>query len=231
MPTRRFPTTSRHRSARGAPPKDAQLNLTLKAIESERDNLSRAESLLRCLSIAMEHEGISHKGPYYPDVAEIAREMVRKSIGALDPINLPSPPRDKVREEFFASDGAARPGAMREVPLLPRQMFTHQRSYSLRIHRRNYLARVASSWDSASANMSGCESRVLGGALKIDIAKFGTGSQGSAHTEEIEPRSIGRPGGHSYERSRAFGEGLLQSNRDGRGGDRCEIGCDLGGAV
>jgi hypothetical protein len=160
MPTRRFPTTPRHRSARAASPKDAQLNLTLKAIESERDNLSRAESLLRCLTIAMEHEGISHKGPYYPDVAEIAREMVRKSISALDPINLPSPLRNKVKEEFFAE--AAVPAGLLQAPLLPRQTFTYQRSYSLRIHRRNYsrvVARVASSWDSASANMSGCVAR------------------------------------------------------------------------
>ena len=164
MPARGFPIKPRYRRTPSAlsKGKDAQLTRTLNAIESERDNLSRAESLLRCLSIAMEHEGMSHKGPYYPDVAEIAREMVRKSISALDPINLPSPRRDRVREEFLASDGAAPPAAMYEVPLLPRAAFTLQRSFSLRIHRRNYSrvpSRVASSSDSASANTSACVAR------------------------------------------------------------------------
>jgi hypothetical protein len=158
MPARRFPTKPRHRSACSASPKDTQLDLTLKAIESERDNLSRAESLLRCLTIALEYEGISHKGPYYPDVAEIAREMVRKSIRALDSINLPSPTRDRVREEFFADVGAPPAAPMHEVPLLLRPTLTLQRSCSLRIHRRNYsrvAMRVASSRDSASVNISG----------------------------------------------------------------------------
>ena len=90
MRARRFPIKSRHRSTSCASGKldGTKLALALKAIERERDNLSRAESLLRCLKIAMEYEGISHKGPYYPDVAEIAGEMVRQSISALDPINL-----------------------------------------------------------------------------------------------------------------------------------------------
>jgi hypothetical protein len=51
-----------------------------------------------------EYGETTHKGPYYPDVAQIAREMVRKSIGALDPINLPSQSRDKVREEFSGKE-------------------------------------------------------------------------------------------------------------------------------
>jgi hypothetical protein len=164
MPTRRLrikPSHCRTPSA-STKSKDARFNLTLKAIESERDNLARAESLLRCLTIAMEHEGMSHKGPYYPDVAEIAREMVRKSISALDPINLPSPSRDKVREDFFADVGSPRPAPMHEVPLLLRPTFALQRSCSLRIHRRNYsrvAMKVASSRDSASANISVCVAR------------------------------------------------------------------------
>jgi len=164
MLVRRIHRKPHHRNVSSAFPKskDAQLTLTLKVIERARDNLSRAESLLRCLTLAMEYEGVSHKGPYYPDVAEIARGMVRTSISALDPINLPSPPRDKVREEFFANVGAPRPAPMHEVPLLSRPMFTLQRSCSLRIHRRNYsrvATRVASSRDSASANISGCVAR------------------------------------------------------------------------
>ena len=54
------------------------------AIETERDNLSKAESVLGCLAIAMEYETDSVNGPYYPHVAQLAREMVRQSINSLD---------------------------------------------------------------------------------------------------------------------------------------------------
>jgi hypothetical protein len=54
------------------------------AIEIERDNLAKPESLLGCLAISMECESHSATGPYYPDVAQIAREMVRRSINGLD---------------------------------------------------------------------------------------------------------------------------------------------------
>ncbi len=165
MPARQFSTKHRRRNARSASPKcnGTQLNLLLKAIETERDNLSRAESLLGCLRIAMEYGETTHKGPYYPDVAQIAHEMVRKSISALDPINLPKPPRDKVLEEFSARDCAPPEAVSHEVPVLPRPAFTtFPRLCSLRIHRRNYSgssAMKASSIDSASANISGCVAR------------------------------------------------------------------------
>src|SRR5229473_8384396 len=58
------------------------------AIETERDNLSKAESVLGCLAIAMEYEADSVNGPYYPDVALLARELVRKSINGLDSLAL-----------------------------------------------------------------------------------------------------------------------------------------------
>jgi hypothetical protein len=106
----------------------------------------------------MEYGETTHKGPYYPDVAQIAREMVRKSISALDPINLPSPSRDKVREEFCGKE-CVPPAAIHEVPLLPRPVFpTIPWRCSLRTHYRNYsrsAARNASSRCSASANISG----------------------------------------------------------------------------
>ena len=63
-----------------------------RAIEAERDNLSKAESLLGCLAIAMEHGAWEHEdevvAPYYPDVARMARTLVRQSINALDSLNL-----------------------------------------------------------------------------------------------------------------------------------------------
>jgi len=58
------------------------------AIEIERGNLSKAESVLGCLAIAMEYEADSVSGPYYPDVAQLARELVRQSINGLDSLTL-----------------------------------------------------------------------------------------------------------------------------------------------
>jgi hypothetical protein len=159
MPARRIPIKPAHRNMRSNCAKStaAQLKLVLNAIEQERDNLSRAESLLGCLAVAMEYGDISPKGPYYPDVAQIARQMVRRSIGALDPINLPDPSRDKVKEDLQRGE-APLLLAVPYVPLLPPQTCAPTRPCSLRIHRRNYsrvLARVTSSKDSASANISG----------------------------------------------------------------------------
>jgi len=158
MPARRSPSNHRqHHGCACAESNNAQLNLALKAIEIERDNLSRAESLLRCLKIAMESEGISSKGPYFPDVAEIAQQMVRKSIRALDPINLPDPACEKVKEDFLAIDVPPLLASV-HVPLLPKQAVMLPQRYALRIHRRNYsrvAARKVSSRDSASANISG----------------------------------------------------------------------------
>ena len=158
MPARRLPIKPRRRGSRSTSPKlKGQLNLVLKAVETERGHLSRAESLLGCLYIAMEYGEMSHKGPYYPDVLQMAQKMLSKSINALDPVNLPSPSRDKVREDFFAH-GTTPVLALHETPLLPRTMFKRlPRQSALRIHRRNYsrsLAMKASSRDSASANIS-----------------------------------------------------------------------------
>jgi hypothetical protein len=161
MPARRILTNPRPRNARcaGAERSGAQLNRVLKAVEAERGNLSRAVSLLGCLNIAMEYGEMNHKGPYYPDVVELASEMVRKSISALDPINLPAPSRDKVREEFRESPGALAAAAFFGVRLLPRPASSNlSRPFSLRLHRRDYsraAASNASSADSASANISG----------------------------------------------------------------------------
>jgi hypothetical protein len=59
-----------------------------KAIENERDNLSKAESLLACMVVAMEYQNDPVAGPYYPAVAQIARELVGRSIDSLDPFVL-----------------------------------------------------------------------------------------------------------------------------------------------
>jgi hypothetical protein len=162
MSARRFSIKNRRRNTGGSTLptiSGAQLNRLLKAIETERGNLSRADSLLGCLLIAMEYGEAMHKGPYYPDVAQIAHEMVRKSISALDPIHLPNPSRGKVKEEFSSKDLAPPVAVLHEMPLLPRPILTaFPRQRSQRSHRRNYSrspARSASSMDSASANISG----------------------------------------------------------------------------
>jgi hypothetical protein len=59
-----------------------------KAIENERDNLSKAESLLACMVVSMEYQNDPLAGPYYPAVAQIARELVGRSIDSLDPLVL-----------------------------------------------------------------------------------------------------------------------------------------------
>jgi hypothetical protein len=141
---------------------DARLRQALEAIETERDNLSSAQSLLGCLKLAMEYAEVDHKGPYYPDLVQMASDIVRKSINALDPINLPSPSRDKVREEFLADAAAVLSIAHAETPLLQARVFTPLSRCALRIHRRHYSrasARSASRLDSASANIAGCVAR------------------------------------------------------------------------
>ena len=74
------------------------------AIETERGNLSKAESVLGCLVIAMEYDTDSLDTPYYPDVAQLAREMVRRSINDLDSLALQRKLlRNKVKESFDTS--------------------------------------------------------------------------------------------------------------------------------
>jgi len=71
------------------------------AIETERDNLAKAESLLACLAISLEYQPNSATGPYYPDVAEMARGLVRQSINALDSLTLQRHLlRNKIKEEI-----------------------------------------------------------------------------------------------------------------------------------
>jgi hypothetical protein len=72
------------------------------AIELERENLSRVESLLACMITSMESQ-LEARNAYYPDVAQLARELVERSINALDPFELKRRLLDKVEEEFCMS--------------------------------------------------------------------------------------------------------------------------------
>jgi hypothetical protein len=86
------------------------------AIETERGNLCKAESVLGCLAIAMEYETDSANGPHYPDVAELARELVRQSINGLDSLVLQQRLlRNKIKESSdpsFAEVGYAVLGSL-----------------------------------------------------------------------------------------------------------------------
>jgi hypothetical protein len=73
------------------------------AIENERSNLSRAEAVLGCLAISMESQPDPVNGPYYPEVAQLARELVRQSINGLDSLALQKLLlRNKVKENLVA---------------------------------------------------------------------------------------------------------------------------------
>ena len=81
------------------------------AIETERANLSQAESVLGCLANSMEYDADSANKPYYPDVARLARELVRQSINRLDSLALQQRLlRNKIKESAglaFAEGGYA----------------------------------------------------------------------------------------------------------------------------
>ncbi len=70
------------------------------ALQLERDNLSKVEALLACMEASMKCEPNSLRGPYYPMVAQIARELVDRSIDGLDPFVLRRSLLNKVKEGF-----------------------------------------------------------------------------------------------------------------------------------
>jgi hypothetical protein len=143
------------KSRRLAQKSDKSLKQVLEKVEQERGNLMRADSLLSCLSIAMEYEPQSTKGPYYPDVAEIATEMLRGTINALDSVNLLD---RKVREEFRVEIVSRAQLQLpdeqaRIVESLPREPASDEhvpRGLQMRVHRRVYAC------DLARSALSGC---------------------------------------------------------------------------
>ena len=61
----------------------------LQAIEEERARLMQVESLLDCMLVAMDNDDDSDaEDPYYPNIIELARELVNKVIGQLDTVKL-----------------------------------------------------------------------------------------------------------------------------------------------
>jgi hypothetical protein len=80
------------------------------AIEEERGNLSKTESLLGCLAISMEYESDPATAPHYPDVAGLARDLLKQSIDRLDSLNLQKRlARSKVLEAAHFGDYSREP--------------------------------------------------------------------------------------------------------------------------
>jgi hypothetical protein len=74
------------------------------AIAAERDNLSKLEALLACMVVSLEYQNDPLDGPYYPAAAQLARELVARSINGLDPFVLRQRIlRDKIEEVFCVS--------------------------------------------------------------------------------------------------------------------------------
>ena len=110
---RRSSTTRRIRSRPLSTPDDAQNQHEYgvpvpeglrEAIQAERDNLCKAESLLACMAVALEYRDDPLHGPYFPAVAQLARELVARSIDGLDPGVLRERLlRNKIEEVFCVS--------------------------------------------------------------------------------------------------------------------------------
>jgi hypothetical protein len=131
-----------------------RLNSLLDIVEAERGNLAQADSLLGCLQLAMEYgDDAIERAPYYPDVAKIAREIIRNTINALDAIHLPYPAPEKVREEFSSADPVFVP-AQPDVAAISASsnVVVFPIEHGMRVHRRDYArSRRASDSRTASA--------------------------------------------------------------------------------
>lgn len=108
------------------------VDILQESIDAERDNLSLAESLLGCLAISMEHGAAEHEDestpPYYPDIARMARRLVRRSINALDPLAVQQFLRQrKIKEETQPWGGEQRTQVAPWWPLfaLPQESSPH----------------------------------------------------------------------------------------------------------
>ncbi len=88
MASRRSGPMPRKRKARTKPCNSAIPDGLRGAIEAERGKLVKAESLLGCLAISLEYGCDSLVRPYYPDVAQVACDLVRQSIDGLDSLTL-----------------------------------------------------------------------------------------------------------------------------------------------
>jgi hypothetical protein len=64
-------------------------------IRAEMFNLEKAASILRCLVLSMDTRPVDGESPCYPDVAEVAGDLIERSLADLDVLYdgyLPNPP-------------------------------------------------------------------------------------------------------------------------------------------
>lgn len=60
----------------------------MEAVETQRSRLMKAESALHCAIAALDGENCKAGRPYYPDVLELAGDLLRESINQLDSMRL-----------------------------------------------------------------------------------------------------------------------------------------------
>jgi hypothetical protein len=53
-------------------------------IRAEMFNLEKAASVLRCLVLSMDTRSVDAEPPYYPDVVEVAGDLIERSLADLD---------------------------------------------------------------------------------------------------------------------------------------------------
>jgi hypothetical protein len=134
-------------------PYGKRLKSLLDIVEAERGNLAQADSLLGCLQLAMEYgDDAMERAPYYPDVAKIAREIIRNSINALDSIHLPAAAPEKVKEEFSPVDPVLVPAQPDEAAVsASSKVVAFPIERGMRVHRRDYARSLRAS-DSRTAS-------------------------------------------------------------------------------
>ncbi|PZN31554.1 MAG: hypothetical protein DIU71_09640 [Proteobacteria bacterium] len=57
-------------------------------IEDERLRLMKAHSILSCATIAMEEGHLDERGPYYPAIIDLARDLIDETLRRLDSVKL-----------------------------------------------------------------------------------------------------------------------------------------------
>jgi len=63
-------------------------------IRAEMFNLEKAASVLRCLVLSMDTRSVEGELPYYPDVVEVAGDLIERSLADLDVLydgHIPNP--------------------------------------------------------------------------------------------------------------------------------------------
>jgi hypothetical protein len=78
-------STARTRLGADRSPKPLAMPGALRSfLESEQQFLVKSQSLLECIAHSMEYAAQPVSGPYYPDVLELASDLIRQRVTNLD---------------------------------------------------------------------------------------------------------------------------------------------------